>query len=188
MVAQGLRVDRVNPGTYGDSANIAAGDILIAIQGTPTGTLQELEAVLQQTREGQPLAVGVVRGDRLFRLAAVASRRTGEGRVADVVKLGVVLGATVPRVPYRFGIVAESVVPGGPADKAGVQVGDQIAHVGTAGSEKDEKHVGSLELADVEAVLGDLRPSSNVEMQLIRYGKPVTATAQLVPRGARTEL
>jgi hypothetical protein len=71
---------------------------------------------------------------------------------------------------------------------AGVQVGDQIERVVKAGGEKSAEHVGSLDLAGVEAALGDLRPTANVEMQLIRYGKPMTATAQLVPRGARTEL
>lgn len=188
VVAQGLRVDRVNPGTYGDSANIAVGDIVIAIDGAPTGTLRQLEAVLRQTREGQPLTVGVVRGDRLFKLTAAASRRTGEGDFADAVKLGVRIGPTVPRVQYRFGVVAESVVAGGPADKAGVQVGDQLQGVGVAGSTKGVASAGSLQLAEVEAVLGDLRPTATVEMQLVRQGRPMTATAHLGPRNARAEL
>jgi len=75
----------------------------------------------------------------------------------------------------QSGAQVQSVVSGGPADRAGIRSGDVITHV-------DGKTVG--EPSDVTQAISDNRPGEAVTIELQRNGSKVTVTATLGTRPA----
>ena len=69
----------------------------------------------------------------------------------------------------------QSVVSGGPADRAGIRTGDVITRI-------DGKHVG--EPSDVAQALSDDSPGKVVDVELQRDGSNVTVRATLGTRPA----
>jgi hypothetical protein len=96
---------------------------------------------------------------------------TGAGGPATRPYLGVELG---PPLLGQTGAVVEFVVPGGPAQVAGVMVGDMITAV-------DGRSVTTAAAA-VTAV-GSLSPGASATLAIERLGAPVTITVTL---GSRT--
>jgi S1-C subfamily serine protease len=70
------------------------------------------------------------------------------------------------------GVLLADVVPGGPAAKAGLRKGDRITKVGAT----DVRNV-----QDLMVVLGNATPGQTVMIELLRDGKPTTATAVFGP-------
>ncbi len=79
-----------------------------------------------------------------------------------------VLGVSLSESDGRVKVIA--VMPGGPAARAGLQVGDQIRYVG------DQRIVTAQGLADE---ISDYRPGSQVELAIRRNGEKQTVTARL---------
>ncbi|QHE87663.1 Do family serine endopeptidase [Hydrogenophaga sp. BPS33] len=75
------------------------------------------------------------------------------------------------------GALVSSVEPGGPADKAGLKVGDVIREV------NDQAIVGS---GDLPAYIGQSLPGDKVKLTVWRQGKDVTLNAQLGDASAKT--
>jgi uncharacterized protein YndB with AHSA1/START domain len=72
----GLRVDRVEAGQFGDSAGVAAGDLLLTIAGAPVYRIGEVWTVSRLVAgTGTDVTVEYVRD---------GERRTGAGRVEEV--------------------------------------------------------------------------------------------------------
>ena len=186
IARQGLPVERVVAGTYADSASMAAGDVLTAVQGTSVRDPDQLKQLLEKVRVGSPLAVTVVRGGRLFKLTAPASKHVSRGRLLDTVQLGAILGKPVSQVSYRSGVVVTKVAPDSPAAAAGISAGDQLRDVTTAGGEPAKRE--SVQPADIESALGDLAPNTRVDVHLMRDGKRAIAHLQLEPRARRAAL
>jgi putative serine protease PepD len=83
------------------------------------------------------------------------------------------LGIQTSDAPTGTGAVIEGVVPGGPADAAGLQVGDRVLAVGG--------HAIS-QSADVAAAVGRLAPGRDVQLSVRRGGGERTVTAKLGTR------
>jgi S1-C subfamily serine protease len=75
--------------------------------------------------------------------------------------------------PDRSGAVVDSVVPGGPADQAGVRPGDKIVAI-------DDKKVSSSE--DVSAAVTARRPGEQAKVTVERGGARRTLTVDLGKR------
>lgn len=186
VALHGVPIKEVLPGTYADSANVAVGDILTAVQGSPAADAKDVARLLTSVSERQSLRVDVVRGGRLFHLTAPASRRVGPQRLADTVKLGAILGDPVEQVPYLTGVTVTMVEPGSPAASTGVQPGDQLLSVNVAG--EAAKASGAFSLDDLEASMGSQRPGTQVDLRLRRAGRNAIAHLQLEPRAGRVQL
>jgi S1-C subfamily serine protease len=72
--------------------------------------------------------------------------------------------------PFSNGASVASVVPGGPADRAGIQPGDVIVRVG------DSQISGS---GDVSAAIAGLQPGQSVPVEVQRGGNSVTVKVKL---------
>jgi len=106
------RVGTVEAGSLADSLGVLGGDRIVAVDGTPVGTLQQaLEAL---PAEGTPAALALDRGGETVDLSIPEG---GRARFFQ--------GLSFP-VPAEVG----EVVIGTPAYKAGVEVGDKILAVG----------------------------------------------------------
>jgi len=96
---------------------------------------------------------------------------TGAGGPATRAYLGVELG---PPLLGQTGAVVELVLPGGPAEGAGVMVGDVITAV-------DGRSVTSV--AAAVSAIGALSPGARATLGIERLGAPMTITVTL---GSRT--
>jgi putative serine protease PepD len=85
------------------------------------------------------------------------------------------LGVSTAALPIGGGAIVGSVVPGGPADKAGVQPGDVIASIDGQGV-SDPSQVATL----VDAH----RPGDTVHLQVLRGGQGVDVAVRLGVRPA----
>ena len=93
-------------------------------------------------------------------------------------------------LPTSQGALVQSVVPGGPADKAGLHGGDtglgsgsnQLAAGGDLLTSVDGKKIMSPE--DVAAAISDNKPGDRIAVTLLRDGKPKTVTVTLGTRPA----
>lgn len=120
-VDPGVVVADVLPGTPAEVAGLARGDVVTAVNGTPVFTGPELRDRVQDAAEGEEIALRVNRGgvprDVTVRLDPAAhDEGTEEGRNQ--------MGLTV-----QPGVVVAEVVPGTPAEVAGLAPGDVIAEV-----------------------------------------------------------
>lgn len=183
---RGVAIQQVRPGTYADSANLAAGDVLTSIQGLSVGTKQNVADVLRDLSDRQILEVEVVREQRLFHLRAPASRYLEPGSRADSPTLGATVGEPVGPVQYRSGVVVTSVVPGSPAHTTGLQAGDRIEGVTLSGAPATE--ASNLGLEQLEGIMGDLRPGVDVDFHLVRDGRRAIAHVRLETRAGRAQL
>jgi S1-C subfamily serine protease len=85
---------------------------------------------------------------------------------------------TAPATPgASVGAEVRSVLPGSPAGRAGIRVGDVIRKV-------DGKDVN--EPADVSEAIADKRPGNEVEVELDRNGRSVKLDATLGKRPTQT--
>jgi putative serine protease PepD len=100
--------------------------------------------------------------------------RLKQGQTIERPWLGVVTGRVSPTSPD--GAVVQSVRPGGPAQRGGLQVGDVI--VGMNGRRVDDP-------ADVSAAIRGQVPGDTVTVQVQRDGHPVTLDVELGKRPRR---
>jgi membrane-associated protease RseP (regulator of RpoE activity) len=165
----GLQVDSIRTDSMADEAGLKEGDLIIAIDGTPTPAI----ATVVQHLEGRKI------GDRV-RATVVSETKTKTisiQLVADVVATAKPqiqepapapkdLGVKVEQSPGVRGLIVSAVEPDSPADAAGLRVGDRIVSID-----------GRL-LVNVAAFNRELESRSNGEgltLQLVRDGKLIVA-------------
>jgi S1-C subfamily serine protease len=107
--------------------------------------------------------------------------------------------AQAVNLPVKKGVLVQSVVPDGPADKAGVEGGETTASIGGAEinlggdiiTEVDGKKVVSME--EIVTLVNESDPGEKVELVLLRDGESKSVTVTLADRpdsveeGAGTE-
>ncbi|HKY34599.1 MAG TPA: PDZ domain-containing protein [Polyangiaceae bacterium] len=186
IAAHGLPIEQLSPGTYADAANLAVGDVVTSVQGIGVASIQDIERVLSVVSDGQAVRVDVVRGGRLFQMSAPASRHIDRQRLADKPKLGVHLGPPVAHVEYRAGVLVSGLVPDSPAETTGLRVGDRLASVQAAGALTASDI--DLSLGELEAMMGELRPATQVDFRLLRDGRVAVAHVRLEARKGRAAL
>ncbi|MBV8866614.1 MAG: PDZ domain-containing protein, partial [Acidobacteriaceae bacterium] len=93
--------------------------------------------------------------------------------------LGATLGTVTPELAPQFGLkesrgsIVDSVAPGGPAEKAGLKMGDVITAI-------DGKSVKGMEDLTLDVIAH--APGSTVKLDVVRNGKPMEITATLGQR------
>ena len=123
----------------------------------------------------RPIMEQAVAGKKLERPYMGVVYRTIDRQVATAEKLPVNDGALI--VPGGSGNSSSpAVVPGGPADKAGIKVGDIIAKVN--GQAIDGTH-------PLDATLSEYSPGATISVDLLRNGQTVTVQLTLGTRPAR---
>lgn len=148
-----------------------------------------------QTTSGGGEGVGYAVPADTVRRTLAALRRDGK---VDYAYLGVSTAAIYPQLARRFrlpvtaGAWVQDVVPGGPADDAGLREGSdtvrfQARNINVGGDIITA--VGGKKLAD-EAALGvallELRPGQEVTLQVYRNGKPREVRVKLGSRPTQT--
>jgi len=71
----GVRIDLVEPGSPATAAGFARGDIIVALDATPIGDVDDLQRALGADAIGRSAAFRVLRGGALIALAAVPAER-----------------------------------------------------------------------------------------------------------------
>jgi S1-C subfamily serine protease len=163
----------INPGNSGGPLLDAGGNVVgintaIAADSNGIGFAIPIDIA-------RPIMEQAVAGKKLERPYMGVVYRTIDRQVATAEKLPVNDGALV--VPGGSGNSSSpAVVPGGPADKAGIKVGDIIAKVN--GQAIDGTH-------PLDATLSEYSPGDTIAVDLLRNGQTVTVQLTLGTRPAR---
>jgi predicted metalloprotease with PDZ domain len=119
-VEPGVVAADVLPGWPAAVAGLTVGDIIRSVNGSPVLAAVELRDVIQGLKDGEEVTLEVIRGgaprDVTIRLDASGNGAASEGRN----RLGVTL---------EPGVVVAEVMPGSPADAAGLARGDVVSAV-----------------------------------------------------------
>jgi S1-C subfamily serine protease len=160
----GVLVTEVQPGSPAEKAGITRGDIILEVGGTAVNTLPALQQVIDTHKPGDVLAMKVSHGDAQktvnvtladqngrpwIGVALYAQGRGMRGEYGRGMRTGPIAGAFV-----------QSLVAGGPAEKAGIQQGDVILSVdgtkvdaqNTLGSLIGAKKVGDTVTLSVQSI------------------------------------
>jgi serine protease Do len=141
----GAIVADVVSGGPADKAGIKRGDIVVAVNGAPVQDNTQIRNLVAEGQPGKPMSFGLLReGSRLDRTVTLGERpkeRSDETPQADrpnaasQQKIGVSVQDLTPQVAQQLGLKDQTgalvvdVVPGSPADDAGLQKGDLIQGV-----------------------------------------------------------
>jgi serine protease Do len=145
---KGAVVTQVFPGQPADKAGLEPGDVIVAFNGKPVASRDELVSMVVATRPGTTVPVRVIR-DRQERTLSVtveeldleaesgSSRRASRQPAQETSSgFGIALGDVTPEIARRLrlaipdGAVILEVEPQSPAQRAGLRSGDVIQRVG----------------------------------------------------------
>ena len=179
--ARGALVANVAKGSPAEAAGVQVGDVIVGFEGAAVKKSSELSLIVARTPVGRVVDVTIVRnGQRVS--VEVQIGRLGDDEVAVTVEDGSALGLTVremarafsrsPETRDREGVVVTAVESGGPADQAGIRVGDVILEI-------DRKRTGGLK--DFRKVVGELSKGNGI-LFLIRREDTTIFLALRLPR------
>jgi len=72
----GLMIANIDAHGPGSKTGIVFGDVIVALEGKPIGSIRELQAFLEPESVGKPLSVSVIRGGKLIGLKLVVGEQT----------------------------------------------------------------------------------------------------------------
>ena len=170
--ASGALISQVEPDSPAAKAGVKTGDIITELNGKKMENSGQLQAAISSRRPGDKVTLGIFRDGKTLSLPITLeaiSRRSEEANAGSVqgqgkARWGVGLQNLTPdlrdelRLPSDMkGVVVSNVVPGSPADNAGISRGDVIVEV-------NRKAVQSAD--DVKRELGSV-PAGKDAMVLI---------------------
>jgi len=166
---KGALVAKVFPDSPAVQAGIDVGDVIVRFDGTEIEKSTDLPTIVANTPVGKVVDVVVIRAGKRNKLqvnvAKLEEEATKEPVKAD--KLGLSVQDMTPEIARELdldrnttGVVVSSVVPGSPAEEAGLRAGDLIEMVGN-------KPVGTV--AEFRKQLSD-RPAGESVLVLVRRG------------------
>ncbi|MGX0876702.1 serine protease DegQ [Roseovarius sp. MBR-154] len=150
----GAIVSSVEPGTPADDAGLAAGDVIVAVDGEGVDGSADLRQRIGLRRPGDEVEIAYVRdGERLVTQVALADgggprlaeRDRGESDALAGVRLSP-LDRNHPAWGAAEGVVVSEIAPGSRAAQAGLEAGDVITAV-------NRQRVGSIR--DIDRALED---------------------------------
>jgi len=159
---RGAIVTQVESGSPATKAGVKVGDLIRALDGKEVSDASQLQVNVGQTRPGTTIKLSVLRDGKSLELPVtlekMGARDKGDDESASTEtgkpRWGLGLGEMTPDVRQQLrggkdlqGVVIERVVPGSPADNAGLRPGDVILSV-------NRKEVQSV--ADVQKSLGSI--------------------------------
>jgi len=140
--ANGAVVSEVTPGAPGDKAGLKPGDVITGINGQSVSTAGELQMKVQQQQPGSTIKLAVNRDGKEITVPVTVEKlgSKGDTEVASSEggrpRWGIGIGDLDSDTRQQIqaprqvqGAVVEKVVPGSPADDAGLQPGDVIQSV-----------------------------------------------------------
>lgn len=162
----GALVTDVRPGSPADKAGIKRGDVIVSYQGNPVRDPRSLQKEVLQTSVGASVSILVVRDSHEKELRTTIAEQPKDIHVAKAnrdsqehwlsgMSIAPVDSSAARELGVRNttqGVVVTAVVPGSPADQAGVNPGDVIREVNkqTIHSLRDyEEAVKSLQKNEV---------------------------------------
>jgi len=146
VASPGVLIAGIQAGSPAEKAGIARGDIILEVQGTAVNTPADLRRAVRGHKSGDTLSMKVKHGDAINAVTLVIGDQRGRPWIGLVlVPIGRGRGFYGAhqyrgnRWPYGYrghmgrfpaaGAYVESVVTGGPADKAGLKQDDMILSV-----------------------------------------------------------
>lgn len=166
----GILVGTVTPDSPGSKAGIVRGDIILEANGKAVNQPVQLIDIVKGLKAGDKLTLSILHGDTTKSVEVTLADQNGKiylGIYPAVVVagwgerlLGRLPGLAGKAANFKGAIVIE-VTAGGPADKAGIQVGDQILSV-------NGKTVDSTQ--DLAALIQALKPGDTATLSLHKKG------------------
>ncbi|MGB7147668.1 MAG: Do family serine endopeptidase [Terriglobales bacterium] len=144
--AEGALVSDVQPDAPGAKAGLRTGDVITELDGKPVTDSGQLQMLVEQKRPGETIHLEVMRDSKPMSVAVTVEAFGGD-KGTEIAsgehkgRWGLKLGDLTPDVRNELqsqdpqfqksvhGAVVEDVVPGSPADNAGLQQGDVIMEV-----------------------------------------------------------
>lgn len=192
-VKYGVYVTTVEDESPADKAELAKGDVIVAVGGEKVTDMDDLvdimedakegdQVVVEMYRDGKPISVTVTLGEQPERDLGVLSYPGSHYRKAiklfhgDHACLGVALQDLSRQLGEYFGVekgrgaLIEEVLKGTPAEKTGLKAGDVITAI------------DGVKVADVEDVtdeIGEYEPGDTVTVTVIRDRKPMDFKVEL---------
>jgi S1-C subfamily serine protease len=144
VAERGVLVVAVQSDSPAQKAGIVRGDIILEVNGTAVNTRAELVRLVDARKSGDTLSVKVRHGDSEKTVSVSLSERNGRpwlGAALSPAGLGRARALRKRELGYQLpakGAYVETVVAGGPAEKAGLKPGDVIVSVD--GTDVDPGH------------------------------------------------
>jgi S1-C subfamily serine protease len=82
-VTSGALVMDVNPGSGADDAGIQVNDVIVAVDGTPIASGNELRNMIGLKRPGEDVEIEIIRDDRRMTLTATLGEQTSTAALID---------------------------------------------------------------------------------------------------------
>jgi len=155
------KIANILPGSAAEKAGIKVGDVLTEIDGKPIRNIAQVKHALGSKYDGDAIAVKVTRGNEEKIFAAIPL-----GGVL-VVQNQATLGILPVRDDSENGVEVRYVYPKGPADTAGIKVGDRLTKIGLETGPMTPFYGP----ADLSVILGRLIPLSKVKLEVVRKDK-----------------
>ena len=159
-----VEIESILPNSAAGAAGVRPGDVIVECDGRPVRGFEDLESCLADAHEGDHLTVSVERaeGTRRFQVAlapiepkhvpALRAPRTGRPY----------LGVDLEEHPGYLRVAR--VIPGGPAERAGIRVGDELVELPSS---------SPLTFGALRSLLGEHRPGDRVQWSIRRGGSVV---------------
>ncbi|MDE0309681.1 MAG: Do family serine endopeptidase [Acidiferrobacterales bacterium] len=154
----GALVADVYPDSPANNAGIMAGDIVVEYDRKPVDKVVSLQSMVRQTKPGQEVTVVVIRDGEKVALDVKIGDMAGNGEVTvaqddgDQPSIGIKLSELNPELRAQLdisdgvdGIVVVEVMPGSPAQTAGLRPGDVIHSLDRQTVSSVDQFLGSFE-------------------------------------------
>lgn len=179
--AKGALITEVIKNGPAEKAGLRSGDVVTEIDGRAVADTRALQNLVAETRAGSTVNVKVWRNGaikeikvQVAEMSATAGeefhrRPQGEKPNGSKVKLGLSVDdltseeATRRGIKDGYGVLVTDVVPGSPAEEAGVQAGDVILEMENAKIQNT---------AQLRKLAGGLKAGQSVVMRITRDGHP----------------
>ncbi|GIW92795.1 MAG: hypothetical protein KatS3mg110_0836 [Pirellulaceae bacterium] len=152
-----VRVIQVMPDSPAEKAGVRVGDEVKAVGESSINSFDQLLETLRPRRPGESVRLKLVRDGEPMEVDIELAQRPGTGRPNPLLFAGAWFGAAAET---RQGVLTVTmVVPDGPADKAGLEVGDQLL-------EADKRKLSDV--SDLAEVLRSHAPGDRLVLVLKR--------------------
>jgi serine protease Do len=163
---EGALVEQVASGSTAEKAGFKPNDLVVKIDEYKIFSHIRFHGVIGIYPEKSTVEVVVLRDGEEHKLK-VALDRAGDGRQSvrqpgPQARRGAYLGVKFSSVPNADGVQVETVVPGGPSDKAGLKAGDVITQF-------DGKKVENID--DIRKILQEKKPGDKIKVEVLRDGE-----------------
>ncbi len=132
---RGMLVTEVRPGSPAEKAGLRTGDLITAVNGNDLDDKDQYLGALRTSTVGEKITLAVRRGEESLRLEATPEAFTAKDAVAIARER---LGLEAGSAKGGPGLTVTAIVPGSPAARLGLRVGDRLLQIGGEKLDKPE--------------------------------------------------